>query len=170
MKIIKLIIFSIVSVFILNGCRTTLMPATVIRHSSLDQYKYFYIDQTNELTSGVSDSYGTQNGLYGFSQTKTVNPSDLISGFLLKKGFTKLPEIKTNLLKETLIINYGESGRRNVGILGAYTIEVVIQFISAETHSVICSGVAEGMGSTEADDIRIAINRCLDKIFSIDEQ
>lgn len=84
----------------------------------------------------------------------------------MKKGFIRLPEINPELNSETIVVNYGESGRRSVFMAG-YTIEVTIQFLDANSHTVICSGTAEGMGSTEADDIRIAINRCLDEIFSI---
>ena len=68
------------------------------------------------------------------------------------------------LAKETLIVNYGESGRRNRGL--GYTIEVTIQFISAYTHEMFCSCTAEGQGSTEADDIRQAIKRALDGLFA----
>lgn len=73
-----------------------------------------------------------------------------------------MPEIKPELIDQTLIVNYGESGKRNIaGGLGGYTIEVTIQFISAKTHTLMSSCTAEGQGETEADDIRKAINRCL---------
>ena len=39
------------------------------------------------------------------------------------------------------------------------------QVISAESNELICSCSAEGQGSTEADDIRQAINRCLSALF-----
>ena len=69
------------------------------------------------------------------------------------------------MTNETLIVNYGESGRRNTG-LGGYTIEVTIQFISSESSSLICACTAEGQGSTEEDDIRQAITRCLNSLLS----
>ncbi len=83
---------------------------------------------------------------------------------MIKKGFTQIPNISPEIAAKTLIINYGESGRRNVGL--GYTIEVTIQFLSAKTHEIVCISTAEGLGSTEADDIRIAINRALDKVFT----
>jgi hypothetical protein len=58
-----------------------------------------------------------------------------------------------------MIVNYGESGKRNKGL--GYTIEVTIQFVSAKTNAKLCSCTAEGQGETEADDIREAITRCL---------
>ena len=79
-----------------------------------------------------------------------------------------LPELILELANETLIVNYGESGRRNRGL--GYTIEVTIQFISAETKQMICSCTAEGQGETEADDIRQAIRRALDGLFSKNNQ
>lgn len=60
----------------------------------------------------------------------------------------------------------GESGKRNTG-LGGYTLEVTIQLISAKTSSLVCSCTAEGQGSTEADDIRQAITRCLNELTPV---
>lgn len=138
---------------------TSLLPATSIKNGGLDNYKYFYITPTNSLTS----SFGaTISGQY-YTSSKTVNPSDVISGNLSKDGLIRLPELKTEFTDETLIINYGESGRRNTG-LGGYTIEVTIQFVSAKSNLLVCSCTAEGQGSTEADDIRLAINRCLNEL------
>ena len=110
----------------------------------------------------TSSSGATVSGQY-YSSSKTVNPSDVITGILTKEGLIRLPELKSELTDETLIINYGESGRRNTG-LGGYTIEVTIQFVSAKTSSLVCSCTAEGQGSTEADDIRQAITRCLNEL------
>ena len=62
-----------------------------------------------------------------------------------------------------MVVNYGESGRRNVNL--GYSIEVTIQFTNAETQNPIVICVAEGQGSTEADDIRKAINRALEPLF-----
>jgi hypothetical protein len=140
------------------GC-ASLRPATSIKNGSLDNYKYIYITPTNSLTSS---SGATVSGQY-YSSSKTVNPSDVITGILTKEGLIRLPELKSELTDETLIINYGESGRRNTG-LGGYTIEVTIQFVYAKTSSLVCSCTAEGQGSTEADDIRQAITRCLNEL------
>ena len=143
----------------INSC-APLRPATSIKNASIGGYKYIYITPTNSLTSS---SGTTISGQY-YSSTKTVNPSDVVAGILTKEGLIRLPEIKSELTDETLIVNYGESGRRNTG-LGGYTIEVTIQFISAKNSSLICSCTAEGQGSTEADDIRLAITRCLNELM-----
>ena len=143
----------------LSGC-APLKPPAVIKNGKIEKYKYIFISPTNSLTSSSGATYGGQY----YSSSKSVNPSDVISGILTKKGFIRLPELKRNLTDETLIVNYGESGKRNRGL--GYTIEVTIQFISSESSSLICSCTAEGQGSTEADDIRQAITRCLSGLFS----
>ncbi len=156
-RILKLIELFIIS-FWVCGC-SSLRPTTSIKNVSIESYKYIYITPTNSLTSS---SGATINGQY-YSSSKTVNPSDVITGILSKKGLIRLPELKAELTEETLIVNYGESGKRNTG-LGGYTIEVTIQFISAKTNSLVCACTAEGQGSTEADDIRQAITRCLNEL------
>lgn len=147
----------------LFGC-ATLLPPTVTRHATLDSYKYVYITPTPEKTSVTGGTYGGRYGIYGSTSTHSTNPSDVISGHFIKRGFTRLPELNSELAEKTLIVNFGETGRRAAGL--GYTIEVTIQLLSAKTNEVICVGVAEGQGETEADDVRIAINRCMDEIFS----
>jgi hypothetical protein len=159
-------ISKLLSLFIIISCcygcaslRPKLLPATSIKKSSLDGYKYIYVYPTTNVTS--SSGYIINGDLT--SKTNTLNPADLITGIFIKEGLIRLPELKPELAEETLIINYGESGRRNTG-LGGYTLEVTIQLISAKTSSLVCSCTAEGQGTTEADDIRQAISRCLSEL------
>ena len=86
--------------------------------------------------------------------TKSVNPSDVIAGALIKEGFIILPELKSQLSNETLIVNYGESGRRNRGL--GITNDMLL--------------FAEGQGETEADDICQAIRRTLESLFPKNNQ
>lgn len=146
----------------LGSCAPLRLPV-IVKNAPIETYKYAYISPTKELTSSSGGTYGGQYGIYGSSTTKSVNPSDVIAGVLIKEGFIILPELKSELSNETLIVNYGESGRRNRGL--GYTIEVTIQFISAESKQMICSCTAEGQGETEADDIRQAIRRALEGVF-----
>lgn len=142
----------------------SLQPVRVTRNSSLDQYTYFYITPTETKTGSSGGVYGNGYGVYGSSRSKSTNPADIISGYLIKRGLVRLPEVKSDLADKTMIINYGETGRRSTG-LGGYTIEVTLQVLSAKTSDVICVITGEGQGETEADDIRIAINRCLDEMY-----
>jgi len=147
----------LVTTIYLNSC-AILRPPTITKNEPIENYRYIYISHTSSLTSSSGALYGGQY----YSSSKSVNPSDVITGILTKEGFIRLPEIKPELNDQTIIVNYGESGKRNiVGGLGGYTIGVTIQFISANSHTLICSCTAEGQGATEADDIRKAITRCL---------
>ena len=114
----------------LGSCAPLRQPV-IVKNAPIETFRYVYISPTKELTSSSSETYGGQYGIYGSSTTKSVNPSDVIAGVLIKEGLIILPELKSELSNETLIVNYGESGRRNRGL--GYTIEVTIQFISAET-------------------------------------
>lgn len=163
MTSLKRLIFAVCSVLMLGACAPLRTPV-IVKHAPVEMFKYAYITPTKELTSSTGSTYGGQYGIYGSSTTKSVNPSDIIAGILIQRGFIIVPEIKPELAKETAIVNYGESGRRNRGL--GYTIEVTIQFISADTNQMICSCTAEGQGSTEADDIRQAIKRALDGLFA----
>ena len=87
----------------------------------------------------------------------------LFSRVLMKNGYTIVPEVSNDFKERTIIVNYGETGRRNV--FWGYTIEITLQILSAETLEVLCTTTAEGMGSTEADDIRIAITRAMEAVF-----
>lgn len=159
MKLIRLLAVLIISIWI-SSC-ASIKSATIVKNESIESYKYIYISPTNSLTSSSGATYAGQY----YSSSKTVNPSDVITGILSKEGLIRLPEINPELTDQTLIVNYGESGRRGTG-WGSYAIEVTIQFISAKSHTPICSCTAEGRGETEADDIRKAINRCLSALLA----
>lgn len=141
----------------------TLNEAIVSKSSeeSIEDFTYVYIPLTGNK-SGSSGVYGNSRYVYG-GQTKSVTPSDLIAGYLMKKGYVKVENITPELKDKTLTVHYGETGTRSVGL--GYAIEITLQFVSEKTNNVICISTAEGMGETEADDIRDAITRALDAIF-----
>lgn len=162
MKKLLLIFFIIIPSFLITGCAS--MKAPIVTHfenQNIRDYSYFYVTPTNELSSS-SGIYGNKSVVYG-GITKSINPSDVISGILLKNGFIRVNEVLPQNASKTMIVNFGESGRRNVNL--GYSIEVTIQFINAFTQKpiVVCTG--EGQGETEADDIRKAINRALEPLF-----
>jgi hypothetical protein len=137
----------------------SLRPVSVSVQDSVQKYRYIYITPTQTLSSGSGTFVGNQY----YSSSKTINPADVVSGILTKQGFIRLPELRQELTNQTLIVNFGESGKRNAGL--GYTLEVTIQFINAQTLQPVCTCTAEGMGSTEADDIRNAIQRCLQGVL-----
>ena len=159
MKRLKFFIAIIAGVLI-TSCGVTLLAPTIKINVPLSGYKYFYVTPTEEKTSTSGYIY---NGI-GSSTTHSVNPADIITGCLVKRGFTRVPELKEEHLDRTFVVNYGETGRRQASLF-AYTIEVTLQFIAADTHEVLCVSTAEGCGSTESDDVRLAINRAIEAIF-----
>ena len=161
MKTLKFIALSILMLLI-NSC-ASLKPVTHSSNTSLMGYKYAYITPTSSLSSSSGGVYGNAYGVYGSTISKSINPADVISGILMKNGFILIPELNDEIKDRTIIINYGETGRRNV--FWGYTIEITLQILSADTFEVLCTTTAEGMGSTEADDIRIAIKRAMKTIF-----
>ena len=142
------------------------MRAPIINYTqgdSVSNYKYFYVNHTTSV-SGSTGVYGNQYGVYG-GYTKTTNPSDIISGILFKNGFIRVDAVSPENADKTMIISYGETGRRNVNLGFGYSIEVTMQFINAKTQLPIVVCTAEGHGSTEPDHIRIAITRALEPLF-----
>ena len=119
MNTLKRLTLAICIILLMNACAPLRAPV-VVKNSPIEMFKYAYISPTKELTSSTGSTYGGQYGIYGSSTTKSVNPSDVIAGILIQKGYVILPELNPELAKETLIVNYGESGRRNRGL--GYTI------------------------------------------------
>ena len=106
MVLLKRLIFAACGILILGACAPLRVPI-IVKKSPIEMFKYAYISPTKELTSSTGSAYGGQYGIYGSSTTKSVNPSDVIAGILIQKGYVILPELNPELAKETLIVNYG---------------------------------------------------------------
>ena len=157
----RTIMISLLLSTLIHGCAVLQAPQ-INKSGDLSQYKFMVLPKTNSLSSSSASVYGGQYSLYGSSASKEVNPSQIIEGLLLKRGVVSTEAVRAGEEEKTLLIKYGESGKRDVaGGLGGYTLEVTIALISAKTNEVVYSCTAEGQGSTEADDIREAIHRCL---------
>ena len=166
MKLTKIIVLALMPIMFASCVSlqpVSLLPVRLTKNTSLNGYTYFYITPTETKTGSSGGVYGNSYGVYGSSMSQSTNPADIISGYLLKRGMVRLPEVKSDFADKTMIINYGESGRRNTST--GYTIEITIQILSAKTSEVVCVVTGEGQGETEADDIRIAINRCLEEMY-----
>ncbi|WP_289713224.1 hypothetical protein [uncultured Muribaculum sp.] len=107
-------IIFILAIYMLSGCTPMRPPAIHTYDDSIENYRYFYISATGDYTSS-SRVYGNQYGVYG-GTTKSINPATLISGILFKNGFIQVNEVSPNNAKETMIVNFGETGRRNVNL------------------------------------------------------
>ena len=161
MKKIFTLVFLIALFF--SGC-IALEPTTVTRHSSLEGYQYVYITPTSEKTSVSGAVVGGTYGVYGATESKSVNPSDLISGHFLKRGYIRIPEINPDYIDRTIIVNYGETKSLSDGFY--YYEGVIIQIISAKTNELICVCSAEESGSNESQALSAAINECMKEIFN----
>ena len=149
---------------LLTGCGALLKAPVASLDGNLQDYYYVYVVPTSPVTSS-SGVVSTGYGVYG-GETKTVSPSEIISGYLMKKGYTPLPSVDPELAEKTLIVSYGYSGRRQLDLF-AYASCIIIQFRDAKTHKMVASCEAEGCGSDETEDILQAINSGLNSIFQL---
>ncbi len=160
MKNYYFIIFTLI-IFI-NGC--ALKPVEANRFQDISKYKYAIVGHTVPLSSSTGGVYSSPYSYgYGYSISKSINPQDVISGILMNKGYIIIDN--PNKPEETMLVKYGQGATRLVGGgLTGYTQEVTIQILDYTTNEPIFICKAEGMGSTEADDIREAITRCLESL------
>ena len=160
----KLLLF--IATLALTACGA-LKPTTCSVQPTFYKYRYVYIMPTGSVTgsTGVYTSY-VDNRVHG-GVTRTANPSDMMSGYLMQKGLTILPQLDEAKKAETLVLSYGETDRRDVGLLWLSTSTgIIIQVRDALTNDLIASAEAEDYGSTEADNVRYAIRKALDAIFA----
>ena len=163
MKINYYTFFLFLSV-VASGCAILKEPE-ITKRGEIHEYSFVVLPESENLASSSGGIFGNQYGVYGSTASKEINPSNVIEGILLKRGLISTDTVPSENRDKTLIVKYGESGRRDVaGGLGGYTLEVTIAIVAAETNEIIYSCVAEGQGSTEVDDIREAIHRCLSGI------
>lgn len=157
----KLIVFILLGI-LATGCAATLAPAKITKNGDIGDYKFVVLPKTVNLRSSSGSVYGNEHGVYGGTSSNEINPSSIIEGVLLKRGLFSTDGVTNNNEDKTLIVKYGESGRRKVaGGFGGYAVEVTIVLLSAKTSGIMFSCVAEGQGTSETDDIREAIHRCL---------
>lgn len=158
----KRLLIVIVTTCILTGCGVLNVPTADVK-GNVYKYNYVYVIPTSGVTSS-SGVYGNQYGVYGGS-TKTVNPSEVLSGYLMKKGYTTLPSVDPNLADNTMIVSYGYTGRRQLSLF-SYASCVMIQFRDAKTHELVATCEGEGCGEDETADILQAIYSALGVIFT----
>lgn len=164
-SLIHIVLFTILMTMI-NGCASMRPPVVnTYNNDSVSNYQYFYISPTGNYTSSPG-VHGNRYRVYGGTM-KSINPSSIIAGILFNNGYIQVNEVSPDNAGKTMIVNFGETGRRNVNL--GYSIEVTIQFISASTQQPICTCTAEGQGETEADDVRKAIQRALMPLFEDDK-
>jgi hypothetical protein len=160
----KILLSVILLTTLLSSCGSV-RPTTINRNSEddLKNYTYFFVNPAGVKSGGTGYVTGNNYGVFGATTTKSTDPIDIISGYLMKQGYVRVADIDDDISDKTLVISYGETGRRSLNL--GYAIEITLQFTSAKTHTLVCTVTGEGQGETEADDVRIAITRCLDTAF-----
>ena len=161
-SIIRSVLFVVTIIFV-SGCSLK-KPIYKNYETQTSNFQFVAIPSTSSVNSSTSTYYSNENVGYGGSVSKQLNPSSIIEGILLKKGYTSISKITDTIKGKTLIVKYGQSGRREVFF--GYTLEVTMKLISAKTMEPVFMCTAEGMGDTEVDDIREAITRCLNGLPS----
>ena len=135
MHLLKIVLFFPL-ILSLTGC-VTLRPPDITKNEGIDNYKYVVIPKTASINSGSGAVYGNQYGVYGGTTTKTADPGAIIEGILLKQGLIGINEVDPKDESHTLLLRYGQSGKRTVaGGLG-YTLEVTIVMLSAQTKEIV---------------------------------
>ena len=145
---------------------SALKPTTCTVQPTFFKYRYVYIMPTGTVTGSTGVHTSLDRSYVSGGVTKTTNPADMMSGSLMQKGFTIIPQLDQSKLSETLVVSYGETGHRSVGFLWLFdATSIILQFRDAQTNDLIASAESEDYGSTEADNIRYAIRNALDAIF-----
>ena len=158
----KQFLFLLVCALVLGGCAAS-RYSSVNKVAPIEGYKYFYVLGTNELVSidtsvGLADEFGNASAR---TYINALNPSDVIVGYLMKKGFIRAPKLDKEHAHKTLLVSYGESGRHRGRIA-----EVTMQFIDASTHELIATTTAASGGiKTDSDKLRDAILKSLENLF-----
>lgn len=151
--------FPVLLAILLAACSSVQLQPPTYKQAidSVGKYKYVVIPDAGITTSYAASISPNGGGAVG----KEISPSGLIEGLLLKKGIVRIPASEPKFAPQLLIAKYGVSGKRELG-RGAYTQEVTINLLDANSYAPIFTCSAEGFGQTEVDDIRDAIIRCLD--------
>ena len=145
---------------LLVGCTTALPAPSVVQTKPLGAYKWVQIPDTGTVI-GTSGSFSRVGGTL---TTREVNGSSLIEGVLLRKGLVRISNITDSNRPQTLVTRWAVSGKRDVNLGLGYSQEVTITLLDGVTITPVFTCSAEGIGRTEADDVREAILRCLSSI------
>lgn len=159
----KKLFILLATALMLIGCGATSSTVPTAKISGdLSRYQYVYVVPTSGVTSG-GGVYSTGYGVYG-GDTHTVNPSELITGYLMKLGYSVLPSLVPDLAEHTIVVTYGNTGTSSVLVAKS---GAIIQVRDAKTHQLIATSEAEGTSlEDETYAVKRAIYTALDNIFS----
>lgn len=137
-----------------SSCSVLRPTGVTIKHD-IRAYSRVFIPSTNTIQSRTDSKEGNTIT----TESQSVNPRDLIAGTLAKQGYIILHQLDNRFLNDTMIITYGESGRRS--IITNNVTEITLQLVSASTGELLGTITAEGLEDNEAETIRVALTRAL---------
>lgn len=144
----------------------SIAPTSISRNGSMEGYRYFYVTPTAERNSVRGETYGSKHsGVWGSTTSNSVNPADYIAGYLMGRGYIRVPEVKKEDAAQTMVINYGEGNMRE-GIFDIRAITVTLQILNGQTNDLLCVCKAEEKSGDEASATREAIEKALNEIFN----
>ncbi len=88
-----------------SGC-VALKDPQITKRGEINQYSFVVLPNAASLSSSSGSVYGDQNGVYGSSSSKEINPSNIIEGILLKKGLFSTSTVTPENKDKTLIVKY----------------------------------------------------------------
>ena len=159
------ILLCCVGMLLFTSC-LSIAPTSITRNGSLDGYRYFYVTPTAERNSVNGDTWGDRHSTYGSTSSSSVNPADLIAGYLMSRGYVRVPEVKKEDAAQTMVINYGDGNMREGVFFDQRAVEVTIQILNGQTNGLICVCKAEEKSNNDAKATRLAIEKALNEIFN----
>ena len=161
----KKLFFLIATALLATNMMAQLVPTVVIKGDPR-QYKYVHVIPTSGTTSstGVSTTVHIWGpiGITAGNANSTVNPSELLTGFLMKEGYTVVPSITPELADMTLIVSYGFLGTYLTRKGGVPYSRIILQMTDASTHEVVVSYETIGTGDDDAERISEALDYAID--------
>lgn len=142
----------------------SIADTSISRNGSMEGYRFFYVTPTAERNSVTGDTWGNRHATYGSTTSNSVNPADLIAGYLMGRGYVRVAEVKKEDAAQTMVINYGEGNSRR-GFFDERAITVTIQILNGSNNDLLCVCKAEESGGDEAVATRRAIEKAMNEIF-----
>lgn len=156
MKKILLVLLALLFV----GCGVSKSVPKAKVYGNIDAYTRVYVTPAG---SAAASSVGVGVGGVYEGTTSASSPSDIIRGYLMKKGYTIVPEIKPEQAKYTMIATYGQV-KSSMDLISEIT--AIIQLTDAETQQLIASCEASGSSAISMSEALVrAIENAMNAIF-----
>lgn len=156
-KIVTLVL--LVVLFVSCGVSKNVPRAKI--YGNVDAYTHVYVTPTS---SAAGSSVGAAVGGVYEGTSSASSPSDIIRGYLMKEGYTVVPEIKPELAKYTMIATYGQV-KSSMDLTSEIT--AIIQLTDAETQQLVASCETTGSSAISMSDaLAKAIESAMKAIFN----